>query len=145
MLAKEKNIIKNIFDQVESVLKAQQQFVEGARGEDRKHMADLVRKEISTLYQELMTQNASHDVTMMDDEVAPLASEIQGLKTIVQGLESLVHKQENTIKQFSEKVELLEEMPQMSLTTTASDEMQIDKVRLHLLYFLTQIYQTFVS
>ncbi|KAH9811076.1 hypothetical protein DFH28DRAFT_1085239 [Melampsora americana] len=113
LLAKEQEIIKNIFNQVETVLKAQQQLMEGSRDKDRKDMADLVRKEISTLHQELMNQNASHDIAMMDNEVDPLTSEIHELKTIVQGLESFVHKQQDAIEQFSEKLDSSNYLPHL--------------------------------
>lgn len=100
--------------------------MEGARDEDRNNMANLVHREITTLHQELTNQNASHDITMMDDEVEPLALEIKELKTIVQGLESFVHKQQNAIEQFSEKFELSDEVPQIC------DDMEIDKVWFHI-------------
>ena len=107
-------------------MKAQQQLMEGARDEDRKNMANLVHREITTLHQELTNQNASHDITMMDDEVEPLALEIKELKTVVQGLKSFVHKQQNAIEQFSKKFELPDEVPQIC------DDMEIDKVWFHI-------------
>ncbi|EGG05726.1 uncharacterized protein MELLADRAFT_87782 [Melampsora larici-populina 98AG31] len=127
LATQEKAIIKQIFKHVENLLAAQANLMAGARDEDQKHMAGLVRKEINNLHQELLIQNASHDVTMMKNQVDPLASEIQELKTIVQTLRSTVETQRNTIELCSQKVELLEEAPQLSLLKDTGDDMDIEK------------------
>ncbi|KAH9813644.1 hypothetical protein DFH28DRAFT_896151 [Melampsora americana] len=104
----------------------------GTRDEDRRYMASLVNKEIITLHQELSNQNASHDVTMMDNEDDPLALEIQALRTTVQALESTMHQQQNTIEQCSQKVELLEDIPKISPPKSTGDDMEIDEAEDHL-------------
>ena len=121
-------MIGRIFNQVETLLKAQQEMMAGAREEDRRYMAKLVHKEIVTLHQELSNQNASHDVTMTNTEDDILALEIQALRTTVQALESTMHKQQNTIEQYSQKVELLEDIPRISPLKSTGDDMEIDGV-----------------
>ncbi|KAH9820212.1 hypothetical protein DFH28DRAFT_1080032 [Melampsora americana] len=127
LIAQEQAIIKKIFNHVETLLKAQANLMAGARDEDQKRMAVLVRKEIDNLHQELLKQNASHDVTMMANQLNPLASQIRDLKTMVQALSNTVETQRNTIELCSQKVDLLEEVPQISLLKDTGDDMEIEK------------------